>query len=147
VIAIVLIKKYLFCVFRMAARIFQVMGRRKRLEDDGEVSQLARVLSVLDLTALGVGSTLGLGVYVLAGAVARDTAGPAVTLSFLVAAIASAFAGTVPRSFSRALLLLSFAPIQQVASVIKSLTIKTRLPPPPLPLVNCCYYAIFSIIN
>lgn len=82
----------------MAARIFHVMGRRKRLEDDGEVSQLARVLTVLDLTALGVGSTLGLGVYVLAGAVARDTAGPAVTLSFLVAAIASAFAGTIPSS-------------------------------------------------
>lgn len=105
----------------MAARIFQVMGRRKRLEDDGEVSQLARVLSVLDLTALGVGSTLGLGVYVLAGAVARDTAGPAVILSFLVAAIASAFAGTVPpmlriilASSRSDLLLLSFAPIQQV---------------------------------
>jgi len=97
----------------MAARIFHVMGRRKRLEDDGEVSQLARVLTVLDLTALGVGSTLGLGVYVLAGAVARDTAGPAVTLSFLVAAIASAFAGTIPSSLftpklasSRSLLLL-----------------------------------------
>jgi len=82
----------------MAGRILRVMGRRKRLEDDNEGSQLARVLSVLDLTALGVGSTLGLGVYVLAGAVARDTAGPAVTLSFLVAAIASAFAGiSAPR--------------------------------------------------
>jgi solute carrier family 7 (cationic amino acid transporter), member 3 len=101
----------------MAARIFHVMGRRKRLEDDGEVSQLARVLTVLDLTALGVGSTLGLGVYVLAGAVARDVAGPAVTLSFLVAAIASAFAGTIPSSFKRKLasslawLFLAFAPM------------------------------------
>lgn len=85
----------------MAARIFEVMGRRKRLEEDVEGSQLARVLSVLDLTALGVGSTLGLGVYVLAGAVARDTAGPAVTLSFLVAAIASAFAGKVLRALGK----------------------------------------------
>ncbi|XP_059476677.1 high affinity cationic amino acid transporter 1 [Neocloeon triangulifer] len=84
----------------MAARILSVMGRRKRMEDDAEGSQLARVLSVLDLTALGVGSTLGLGVYVLAGAVARDTAGPAVTLSFLVAAIASAFAALCYAEFA-----------------------------------------------
>jgi L-asparagine transporter-like permease len=32
----------------------------------------------------GIGSTLGLGIYVLAGEVASRTAGPAVTLSFFV---------------------------------------------------------------
>ena len=59
----------------------------------GGSATLAKVLNTFDLTLLGVGSTLGVGIYVLAGSVALDTAGPAVCISFMVAAIASAFAG------------------------------------------------------
>lgn len=61
----------------------------------GGPATLAKVLNVFDLTLLGVGSTLGVGIYVLAGSVALNTAGPAVCISFLIAAIASAFAGTM----------------------------------------------------
>lgn len=41
----------------------------------------------------GVGSTLGLGMYVIAGQVASKEAGPAVMLSFFFAALASIFSG------------------------------------------------------
>lgn len=78
---------------RKMIKLWNALTRRKQNEDDGQESKLARVLNLLDLTALGVGSTLGLGVYVLAGSVAYEQAGPAVTISFAIAAIASAFAG------------------------------------------------------
>lgn len=73
---------------------WRVLTRKKVLDPVSvEETRLSRVLNTFDLTALGVGSTLGVGVYVIAGHVAKDTAGPAVVLSFLIAAIASVFAG------------------------------------------------------
>lgn len=52
-------------------------------------NQLARALTVPHLIAIGVGATIGSGVYILVGTVAREHSGPALTLSFLIAGIAA----------------------------------------------------------
>lgn len=50
-----------------------------------------KTLTLLDLTLLGTGGTLGSGLFLLTGHVARDVAGPAVSLSFALAAVACLF--------------------------------------------------------
>ena len=54
--------------------------------------RLHRVLGPLALTSLGVGATIGTGIYVLTGEVARNYAGPSLMLSFLLAAVGCGFA-------------------------------------------------------
>ncbi|CAK9319619.1 unnamed protein product [Citrullus colocynthis] len=52
--------------------------------------QLARELSIPHLISIGVGATIGAGVYILVGTVAREHSGPALAISFLIAGIAAA---------------------------------------------------------
>jgi APA family basic amino acid/polyamine antiporter len=54
---------------------------------------LKRSLGVMSLIGLGVGAIIGAGLFSLTGIAAAENAGPAVVLSFLVAAIGCAFAG------------------------------------------------------
>ena len=66
--------------------------------------RLKKSLSALDLTVFGVGVVIGAGIFTLTGRAAHEVAGPAIVISFAVAAIACAlaalcyaeFASTVP---------------------------------------------------
>ncbi|MFD0854462.1 amino acid permease, partial [Actinomadura adrarensis] len=56
-------------------------------EAEAPEHRLRRELSALDLTVFGIGVIIGTGIFVLTGQVARDKAGPAVALSFILAAV------------------------------------------------------------
>ncbi|KAM9194239.1 cationic amino acid transporter 4 isoform 2-T2 [Dugong dugon] len=74
------------------SRFCQKLNRLKPLEESTMDTSLQRCLSMLDLTLLGVGGMVGSGLYVLTGTVAKEMAGPAVLVSFTVAAVASLLA-------------------------------------------------------
>jgi APA family basic amino acid/polyamine antiporter len=61
---------------------------------------LHRVLSGLDLTFLGIGAVIGAGIFVLTGIAAATKAGPALTLSFVIAGMACLFAALVYAEFA-----------------------------------------------
>ena len=70
----------------------------------GQRRDFRRVLGLWQLTAIGIGGIIGVGIFVLAGQQAAANAGPAVALSFLIAGVGSAaaalcyaeFAGMIP---------------------------------------------------
>src|ERR1700761_7198317 len=61
---------------------------------------LKRVLGALDLTALGIGAIIGAGIFVLTGVAAAKYAGPAISLSFVVAGFACAMAALCYAEFA-----------------------------------------------
>jgi APA family basic amino acid/polyamine antiporter len=63
-------------------------------------SRLKRTLTVQGLVALGIGAIIGAGLFVRTAAASAEAAGPAVTLSFVVAAIGCVFAGMCYAEFA-----------------------------------------------
>jgi APA family basic amino acid/polyamine antiporter len=63
------------------------------LQDEAQRPGLRRALGPLNLTALGIGSVIGTGIFVFTGTAASQNAGPALVLSMIVAATACALAG------------------------------------------------------
>lgn len=69
------------------------------LEGQMGKTKLTRCLTPVDLTSLGVGSCVGTGMYLVAGMVARNYAGPGVIFSFAIAAVAALFSGVCYAEF------------------------------------------------
>ena len=70
------------------------------LQADADRASLKKVLGAGQLIALGIGAIIGAGIFTLTGVAAADHAGPAVTLSFIAAAIGCAFAGICYSEFA-----------------------------------------------
>ena len=68
--------------------------------DRSGASRLKQVLGVWSLTAIGLGATIGTGVFVLTGTVAAQQSGPAITLSLLIAAFGTALAALCYAEFA-----------------------------------------------
>jgi basic amino acid/polyamine antiporter, APA family len=62
------------------------------VRDAGRGAPLERTLTAADLALLGIGATIGTGIFILTGRAAADFAGPAIVVSFVIAGLACAFA-------------------------------------------------------
>lgn len=73
-------------------RLFAVRSVDSIVHDLNTAPPLKRVLTARSLMAIGLGSTIGTGIFILTGTVAANHAGPALTLALLIAALGSGFA-------------------------------------------------------
>jgi basic amino acid/polyamine antiporter, APA family len=69
-------------------------------EANNDSDGLKRTLGAMNLTMLGIGAIIGAGIFVLTGNAAANYAGPAVTLSFVLAGLACLFAGLCYAEFA-----------------------------------------------
>jgi APA family basic amino acid/polyamine antiporter len=70
------------------------------LEEAKGENRLHRVLGAKQLTALGIGAIIGAGIFVATGAAARNVAGPALMLSYVVAGVTCVFAALCYAEFA-----------------------------------------------
>jgi basic amino acid/polyamine antiporter, APA family len=63
-------------------------------------NRLKRALGPVNLTALGIGAVIGAGIFVATGAAAKDVAGPALMVSYLVAGLTCIFAALCYAEFA-----------------------------------------------
>jgi len=70
------------------------------LQLEAERGLLRRSLGPWNLTALGIGSIIGTGIFVLTGTAASQNAGPALVFSMIISAVGCAFAGLCYAEFA-----------------------------------------------
>lgn len=85
----------------MANPLFTKKPMEILMAESGDSSHgLKRTLSKFNLITLGIGAIIGAGIFVLTGQAAAQYAGPAVSISFIVAGFACAFAGLCYAEFA-----------------------------------------------
>jgi APA family basic amino acid/polyamine antiporter len=70
--------------------MFAVKSADAHLEHVQREGRLRRAIGLVDLTALGLGAIIGTGIFVILGEAIGDS-GPAIVLSFALAAVTCAF--------------------------------------------------------
>jgi len=81
-------------------RLFAVRPVEAIVAELNSAPALKRVLTASSLTAIGLGSTIGTGIFILTGTVAANHTGPALTLALLIAALGSALAAICYSEFA-----------------------------------------------
>ncbi|WP_395739795.1 amino acid permease [Prosthecobacter sp.] len=76
-----------------------IIHEAEKGEGDAHVT-LKRSLGALNLATLGIGAIIGAGIFSLTGQAAGEFAGPAVTISFIIAGIGCALAGLCYAEFA-----------------------------------------------
>lgn len=84
----------------LRARLLRKESLDRYLQQD---QRLAKTLTAKDLIALGVGAVIGTGIFILPGTIAALHSGPAITVSFMIAAVVCAVAAMCYAEFSSAL--------------------------------------------
>ena len=69
-------------------------------DDNAHGPALRRTLGPWGITALGIGAVIGTGIFVVTGTAAAEHAGPAVLMSFVIAAICSGFSALCYAEFA-----------------------------------------------
>jgi APA family basic amino acid/polyamine antiporter len=84
----------------LMAKMLRKESLERYLQQD---QRLAKTLTAKDLIALGVGAVIGTGIFILPGTIAALHSGPAITISFMIAAVVCAVAAMCYAEFSSAL--------------------------------------------
>jgi APA family basic amino acid/polyamine antiporter len=84
----------------MRHQLFAIKPLRQLLDEMAGENRLRRVLGPVQLTSLGVGAIIGAGIFVATGAAARNVAGPALMLSYVVAGMTCVFAALCYAEFA-----------------------------------------------
>ncbi len=81
-------------------QLFAKKSLKVLLEEMAGEHRLRRVLGPVTLTSLGIGAVIGAGIFVATGAAARDVAGPALMVSYLMAGVTCIFAALCYAEFA-----------------------------------------------